>query len=331
MTLDVFVSDIEAFDLSRANKALLQKFIWAIGSPDWLNNDILFSEQNWLTPIKKQVKQSPQKVLELLKETINSSNRYRLGEQFEHYWKVAFLLHPHFDLIEFNLQVIINQKTIGEFDFIVFDKVRNKFIHVEVALKFYLWATSPMNQWIGPNANDRWHLKQHKLLNHQLKLSKQQEVALWLESKSLVIEQSVGLVKGRVFVPNGSALSLDFSNDVSMNIDGLNQSNQVHFYFTLKDFLAHLEKNQNESGFIKWQWLDKSDWCLPNEYRIELDTAMSIECLLKLLQSKGLISDCTLSVKKSLMIASYTSIKHHETLSCNQRYFIVPEFWPHLH
>jgi hypothetical protein len=81
-----------------------------------------------------------------------------------------------------NIQVI-EDKTIGEIDFIIEDKNTKQVIHMELAYKFYLFdpsiSSEPINNWIGPNRNDslqekleKLKTKQFPLLYHKLAKSK---------------------------------------------------------------------------------------------------------------------------------------------------------------
>lgn len=65
--------------------------------------------------------------------------------------------------------------TLGECDYLIFDKTTASLQHWEVAVKFYLGIQSPSDLqnliWLGPNLKDRLDLKVHHTLNHQLPLS----------------------------------------------------------------------------------------------------------------------------------------------------------------
>ncbi len=105
----------------------------------------------------------------------------RLGIYFEQLLSFYFAHYPRFDLIAKNLQVNDNKRTLGEYDFIVYDKKQDSHYHIEVEIKFYTKRTSntpiPHNapyhdwhHWIGPNQRDSLGLKMRRLLQHQLRL-----------------------------------------------------------------------------------------------------------------------------------------------------------------
>lgn len=73
-----------------------------------------------------------------------------------------------------NIQLIEGNKTIGEIDFIIEDKITKQLIHMELAYKFYLFdpciSSESINNWIGPNRNDSLKEKLEKLKTKQFPL-----------------------------------------------------------------------------------------------------------------------------------------------------------------
>lgn len=73
-----------------------------------------------------------------------------------------------------NFQIIEEQKTIGEIDFIIENVNEKKIIHLELAYKFYLFdpniSPNHINNWIGPNRNDSLSEKLDKLKRKQFPL-----------------------------------------------------------------------------------------------------------------------------------------------------------------
>ncbi len=73
-----------------------------------------------------------------------------------------------------NIQIIEEDKTIGEIDFIIENQNTKQVLHVELAYKFYLFdpniSTEPINNWIGPNRNDSLKEKLDKLKTKQFPL-----------------------------------------------------------------------------------------------------------------------------------------------------------------
>lgn len=115
-----------------------------------------------------------------------SKHKQRLGLYFErlmYFWLTHSPLH---EVIAKGLSVrqFSNKSTLGECDYLVFDKSTQQLQHWEVAVKFYLGvsyknATEKSKMaWLGPNLKDRLDLKIHHTLNHQLPLSASAEAQL---------------------------------------------------------------------------------------------------------------------------------------------------------
>lgn len=73
-----------------------------------------------------------------------------------------------------NIQILEQQKTIGELDFIIQNIKNKQLLHVELAYKFYLLDPHISSQtsynWIGPNRNDSLMEKVGKLKTKQFPL-----------------------------------------------------------------------------------------------------------------------------------------------------------------
>jgi len=132
----------------------------------------------------------------------------RLGKYFETLWYYFFAHHPGYEILANNLQVIIDGRTLGEFDFIVLDKVSGNTVHVEVAVKFFLAAGDPehggtrdMASWYGPNLRDRLDQKVDHLNQRQVRLASQPEVSDYLSTRGISIDGCMVFLKGRLFYP----------------------------------------------------------------------------------------------------------------------------------
>ena len=132
----------------------------------------------------------------------------RLGKYYETLWYYFFANHPGYEVLASNLQVIIDGRTLGEFDFIVLDKAAGRTIHVEVAVKFFLAAGDPerggtrdMANWYGPNLRDRLDQKVDHLNQRQVRLASQPEVGEYLSTLGISIDGCMVFLKGRLFYP----------------------------------------------------------------------------------------------------------------------------------
>jgi hypothetical protein len=134
----------------------------------------------------------------------------RLGIYFEQLLSFYFAEYPRFTLLAKNLQAHDSQRTIGEYDFIVWDQKQQQHYHIEVAVKFYIGIqdvgiqvldidianTIPNNTpiynwhlWVGPNKKDSLGIKMKHLGHHQLRLSETEAGKNALQSIGLTPEQ----------------------------------------------------------------------------------------------------------------------------------------------
>lgn len=110
---------------------------------------------------------------------------HRLGIYFESLWHFFLQQDSAVDLVAHNLPIRNEGKTIGEFDCIYYCHQRQRHIHLELAVKYFLSvdthqgmsgqaelpASSDLNQWWGPECQDRLDLKVNHLLDRQINLS----------------------------------------------------------------------------------------------------------------------------------------------------------------
>lgn len=162
---------------------------------DFLNSQILYSglcepyrDFDWLA-FKKGI------VGKAISPTISESNR--LGKQVENYFRACVEHHPDYELVASNIQVFDENRTLGEFDFIL--RKGHQLIHVELVYKIYLNLVSGV--FVGPNNNDSLVRKRTHLKNNQLPLLNSESgrsaiQALGLDPKS--IQQRV-LFLGQLF------------------------------------------------------------------------------------------------------------------------------------
>lgn len=98
----------------------------------------------------------------------------RLGHLAEKIVAEAIKSSSNFKVVYENVQIIKEQKTIGEIDFILENKKTKQLIHMELAYKFYLLdpniSSVTLNNWIGPNRNDSLKEKLEKLKKKQFPL-----------------------------------------------------------------------------------------------------------------------------------------------------------------
>ncbi len=98
----------------------------------------------------------------------------RLGHLAEKIVSELIKASSNFEMVDENIQIIEEKRTVGELDFVVKEIDAGRLIHLELAYKFYLFDPSisaePINNWIGPNRNDSLKEKLEKLKRKQFPL-----------------------------------------------------------------------------------------------------------------------------------------------------------------
>ncbi len=205
---------------------------------------------------------SPIEGIELFDFTALSSSEARpiditlrpQGKQMEHLMAEAIERSDRYDLIVHGLQVPDTGRTIGELDFLIFDKEKEKVIHMEMVYKYYIHDTAegdgPWDAWIGPGRKDRltWklqHLAEHQfpLLHHSLTRPLLDQ---WSIDPSKVSQQLCFL--GELYSPHGRRLQLT----ESINPKALKGEWMALEKFMTFDTVGILALNQ-----------EKPDWLMP--------------------------------------------------------------------
>ncbi|MFU8763441.1 MAG: DUF1853 family protein [Haliea sp.] len=125
----------------------------------------------WLRQLDRQ----PQPLLSWLE----ARPATRLGLYFERLWQFFLTEDSETELLAHNLPVRVDGQTLGEFDCLYYCRRRQRLVHLELAVKFYLGYRrtiegadqSDAAEWLGPNTVDRLDLKLQRLLEHQSRLS----------------------------------------------------------------------------------------------------------------------------------------------------------------
>lgn len=172
-----------------------------------------------------------------------------LGKRVECFFEFYIKQSNNYQLIKNNIQIIENKCTLGELDFIIYDKKEHKYIHIEHVYKFYLYDDTIPNEidrYIGPNKNDTFVKKLTKLKNKQLPLLYKDESKQYISDiPSSSFEQKV-CFKGQVYLPFGLE-----------KYDGtlVNDTCISGFYIKHDDFVG-------EKMFQKYEYFlpEKFDW-----------------------------------------------------------------------
>jgi hypothetical protein len=182
---------------------------WAVSSSPIMNDqggDCTWFDGEWY---RERYREIEPRLLELdrdpvlLQQLLQAQKDQRLGNYFETLWAFALELDPRYRLVERNLQIIDGERTLGEMDFIVFDRQTGRHAHWELAIKFYLGVGDTVSHqaWHGPGKKDRLDLKIDHLRDRQTLLSTQPLARARLDQRGIVISDCAVILKGRLFYP----------------------------------------------------------------------------------------------------------------------------------
>ncbi|MFA9374406.1 MAG: DUF1853 family protein, partial [Poseidonibacter sp.] len=111
-----------------------------------------------------------------------------LGKRVEYFFDAIIQQSPNHEKVLKNKQIIHNKLTLGEIDFILYNKKRKLYQHIEIQYKFYLYDHSikdEISRYVGPSKNDSLILKLEKLKNKQFPLLFKEETKEYLKSVDL--------------------------------------------------------------------------------------------------------------------------------------------------
>lgn len=163
--------------------------------------------------------------------TIQILQQLPLGKRVEYFFDAIIKQSKNYERVIKNKQIIHNNHTLGEIDFILFNKKREIYEHIEMQYKFYVYDDTikeEIHRYIGPNRSDTLYLKLEKLKNKQLPLLFRKETKAHLEGVDLNnIEQKI-LFKGNIFLPR---------HLVGKHLPLINNSCICGYYLSFKEFI----------------------------------------------------------------------------------------------
>jgi len=250
-----------------------------------------------------------------LQALIQQRQPHRLGIYYEVLWQYIFEHYPGFQLIGQNLPVTKNSRTLGEMDFVYYCQQRQRHVHLETAVKFYLGlpesgtqhstenASSPWSRWIGPGCKDRLDLKLTKMLDKQTRLSTTAEGITALEKLGAIQPLREICLKGYFFYP---------LNGVCPPSQHSHQQHARGYWLKLQDIDLLEEQNA-------WYIMKKEQWLAPVSFN-DANTLFNRQDLKTEIESR------LSSNPFPIMIASMQS--HDRGYREAARYFITPNTWP---
>ena len=131
-----------------------------------------------------------------------------LGKRMEHFFSYYIRNFTEEEVLAENQQIIQDNLTLGELDFLLKNKVSKEITHVELVYKFYLYdpksGESEVDRWIGPNRRDSLKKKLDRLERKQFPLLFNTASKPLLENLSISAEEAVQKVcfKANLFLPH---------------------------------------------------------------------------------------------------------------------------------
>jgi hypothetical protein len=105
--------------------------------------------------------------------TLQINEKIPLGKRVERFFEFYIQNSNRYELTNHNIQIIEDKNTIGEIDFIIKDIKKDKYKHIELVYKCYLYDDScetELERYIGPNRDDTLIKKLTKLESKQFPL-----------------------------------------------------------------------------------------------------------------------------------------------------------------
>jgi hypothetical protein len=189
---------------------------WACFSPALMDTARLAGDQAdvencgfTLTPLRRAWLENLDRDASPLLTHLSVLHSRRLGVYFESLWHFFLAQDPEVELVAHNLPVTSDGRTLGEFDCIYFCRRRQRHVHLELAVKFYLgWRDAPdkvsvsdWSDWLGPELRDRLDLKISHLLQRQIRLGEREPARQLLHKLGIHDLQREIEIKGYLFRP----------------------------------------------------------------------------------------------------------------------------------
>lgn len=175
-----------------------------------------------------------------------------LGKRAEYFMKAYLEQNKNYNPIYHSLQIQDDKTTLGELDFLFYDHQENKWIHLELICKFYVFTGKEnfnnLDNWIGPNLKDRLDYKIEKLKTHQLQICKKPQTQQLLKKLNI----DIASVETKICYKAKLYLPFEFKN---FNLNHLNSAcvkgkyynNEVFKKFKFSEMLFYVPQ--------KHEWL----------------------------------------------------------------------------
>ena len=165
--------------------------------------------------------------------SLQITEKIPLGKRIERFFEFYIMNSNRYDMILNNIQIIENKNTLGEIDFILFDKKKNEFIHLELVYKFYIYDNrfpKELDKYVGPNRNDTLIKKLTKLKEKQFPLLFRKETTDYLKNIDIDNIKQKLCFKANLFY---------FENDFNNSFELINNQCKKGLYIKYQDFIRN--------------------------------------------------------------------------------------------
>lgn len=241
----------------------VRDLVWALLSPTLINsnNGNHNPSPRWFreafTLIESHLRKLDQDDAPL-RQYLDAAPTPRLGLYFERLWSYWLQHNSRYELLAHNLQVITDQQTLGEFDFIVRDTHADQIEHWELAVKFYL-GVPPLHEahhWFGANTRDRLDLKYRHLVDKQLTLSEVLPGRNTCLAQGWNVSQRRLISKGRLYYPY-----TDSPPDVHDAPRCIDSQHLTGYWLTHCAFLQQAQTFPQ----ARYHWLSRTEWLVHHD------------------------------------------------------------------
>jgi len=288
-----------------ARNSAVRQMGWSLFSPPILSESLETQHRSWSIPeddearwILKHIDDRPA----TLEAYLAAQSDKRLGAHFEALWRFFLDRHSFYRVLAANFQVNDGTRTLGSLDFLIEDSHRNLIVHLELAVKFYLYCPNlpgpSLTQWIGPNPDDSLGAKFFHLIHHQLPLSTRVESQRALRAKGLPLPDCrIAIIKGYLFSP---------LTDCSPTLQPVNPGHLRGSWLSI-DGCAGLDAMLPGA---QWDVLDKSQW---------LDPQPALALSFPELERQ--LATTLQETQDPLMVQAAIDNRRHQ-------FFVTPRMWP---
>ncbi len=292
---------------------------WACFSPTLLNSENLADDgQNIancglaLSPRRQQWLQALDKQPAALHAHLKQLHSTRLGLYFESLWHFFLNEDPAVELIAHNLPIRHLGQTLGEFDCLYYCQERQRHIHLELAVKYYLscrqttstQTASHWNEWLGPTNTDHLDRKINHLTQRQIQLGDVPAARESLDKLGITTLAKEIEIKGYLFQSLRDPLPAPHAH---------NPQNKLCRWLSISELPQDLEADKNRLFLV----LPKSHWLAP----VTLDSANGEP--LNPVHLNSLLSKHFTHRGRAQLVASFDDTGREA-----RRFFVVGESWP---